>query len=71
MVTSDSKLIDRALLALANELDMAAERAALEAHPYDDDPDLAWVAPAAPALPYDGDIPAGVIELAAERRRRT
>jgi hypothetical protein len=67
----DSQLLDRALQALVNELESERELAALEAHPYDDDPDLAWEAPPGPDLPYDGDVPKDVIRLAARRRRRS
>ena len=46
------------------------ERAILVASPYDDDPDVAWVAPPAPALAYDADVPADVLRLAKQRRSR-
>lgn len=46
------------------------ERAALVARPYEDDPDLAWQAPGSPGLPYEGEVPAEVLALAAARRRR-
>lgn len=62
---SDSRLVDRALAALVEDL----EREALERYPYDHDPDLSWVAPPLPALPYDGGVPASVLELAEARRR--
>ena len=66
----DGRLLDRALEALiAREL-AARELAALEAHPYDDDPDLNWEVPSGPDLPYDGEIPEEVRRLAARRRRR-
>lgn len=64
----DSKLFDRALAALLSEIEGARERAVLTALPYEDDPALAWAAPPAPPLPYDGDIPDDVQRLAAERR---
>ncbi|MGI8729072.1 MAG: hypothetical protein ACR2LK_03640 [Solirubrobacteraceae bacterium] len=65
----DSQMLDDALRALVRELLADQERAALAAHPYDDDPELSWEAPAAPDLPYEGEIPAAVLALAAERRR--
>ncbi len=61
--------MDRALLALIEEIETASERAALAAQPYDDDPDLNWAAPAGPVLPYDGDVPPDVRLLAEQRRR--
>lgn len=67
---SDSEIVDRALKALLDQLDAAQERAALEAMPYDEDSDLAWEAPRGPSLPYDGEVPAEVLRLAAARRRR-
>jgi hypothetical protein len=66
---SDSVVIDRALCALLEELEGERELAALTAHPYDADPELAWEALPGPDLPYDGDIPDAVIELARQRRR--
>ncbi len=65
---ADSRIIDRALAALIDELEAQRELAALEAHPYERDPDLAWSAPLGPDLAYDGDIPPDVVELAAARR---
>ena len=65
---SDSRIIDRALAALIEELEGGRELAVLEAHPYEDDADLTWIAPEGADLPYDGDIPADVLRLAAERR---
>lgn len=65
----DSRVLDRALLALIHQLEEEAERAALVAHPYEDDGDLAWQAPSGPDLPYDGDVPEEVIRLARRRRR--
>ena len=65
---SDSRILDRALAALIDELEGARELAVLEAHPYDEDADLGWTAPEAPDLPYDGDVPPDVVRLAAERR---
>ena len=66
----DSRLIDRALQALIDELEGIAERRALEAHPYETDPDLQWVVSDGPALPYDGDVPKEVLARARARRRR-
>lgn len=66
----DSQLIDQALDALATAVLTRQEIDALAAQPYDDDPDLAWLAPPAPDLPYDGEIPAEVLALAKARRRR-
>ena len=65
----DSRVLDRALLALIDQLEEEKERAALIANPYEDDGDLAWQAPLGPNLPYDGDVPEDVMRLA--RRRRT
>ena len=67
--TSDSKIVDRALATLVEELEGRHELDALEAQPYHDDPDLAWQ-PQGPDLPYDGDVPAEVARLAARRRAR-
>jgi hypothetical protein len=67
---SDSEIVDRALAALLDQIDAAQERAVLEAMPYDEDPELAWEAPTGPSLPYDGEVPAAVLRLAASRRRR-
>jgi hypothetical protein len=66
----DSDLLDQALEALVKRELARRELAALDAHPYERDPDLAWEAPPGPDLPYDGDIPADVRRLAARRRRR-
>lgn len=60
-------MLDRALLALIDELEEEGERAALVADPYEDDDDLAWQAPPGPDLPYDGDVPEEVIRLARRR----
>lgn len=67
---SDSELLDRALAALLRELVGAHERRALEAAPYEDDPELAWQAPPGPDLPYDGPVPEEAMRLAAQRRGR-
>lgn len=66
----DSKLIDRALDALAADVLTRREVDALADQPYDDDPELAWVAPPGPDLPYDAEVPAEVLALAKARRRR-
>ena len=65
---SDSLVIDRALAALVQELEGERELAVLAVHPYDADPDVAWEMPVGPDLPYDGDIPEEVMELAHQRR---
>ena len=65
---SDSRLVDRALAALLQEIE-AGQEAALENYPYEEDPDLSWEAPPGPPLPYDGDVPAEVVDLAKRRRR--
>ncbi len=65
---SDSQLVDDALGALLRELSGAVERAAIDAWPYEQDPDVAWQAPPGPDLPYDGQVPEAVQRLAAERR---
>jgi hypothetical protein len=64
----DSELVDRALTLLIRDLDAERERRVLRDAPYEHDPDLLWQAPDGPALPYDGDVPAEVLELARERR---
>lgn len=66
--SSDSRIIDRALAALLESMESDRERAALGRHPYDADPELAWDAPAAEPLPYDGEIPEAVLDLARRRR---
>lgn len=65
-----SKLIDRALRVLAEELERERELAALDRLPYEEDPDLSWEAPPGPDLPYDGDVPEDVRRLVKARRRR-
>lgn len=67
--SSTSKLMDRALLALAEELEGERELAALERHPYEDDADLAWTVGPGADLPYDGDVPEDVQRLARTRRQ--
>jgi hypothetical protein len=69
--TSDSQILDRALAALIEQLETEQELAALAALPYEDDPDLAWPLVPGPDLPYDGEVPAEVLRLAAKRRRRS
>lgn len=64
----DSRILDRALAALLDRLETEKEVAALQAQPYEGDPDLAWQAPPGPDLPYDGEIPAEVRRLAQRRR---
>ncbi|MGH8906279.1 MAG: hypothetical protein ACRD0K_07155 [Egibacteraceae bacterium] len=66
---ADSEIIDRALTALIEQLEAERELAALTEFPYEDDPDLMWEAPRGPDLPYDGEVPADVLRLAAQRRR--
>ncbi|MBW3606436.1 MAG: antitoxin MazE5 [Actinobacteria bacterium] len=67
---SDSQLLDRAIAALLDRLVAEHEVAALDAQPYETDPDLAWAPEPGPDLPYDGHIPEDVQALAAARRRR-
>ena len=67
---ADSRLLDRALLALIEDLEEDRELTALAALPYEDDPDLAWEAPRGPDLPYDGEVPEDVVQLALQRRRQ-
>ncbi len=64
----DSELLDRALELLVRRLDAQREQAALAALPYEDDAELSWEAPPGPALPYEGDVPEEVLEIARERR---
>lgn len=66
----DSRLMDRALQALIHELEGAAEVRALDAAPYESDPDLAWEVSEGPPLPYDGEVPKEVLAKAKARRRR-
>ncbi|HEX9774470.1 MAG TPA: hypothetical protein VGB83_02680 [Actinomycetota bacterium] len=66
----DSMLVDRALGALVDSVEAEAERTALEAFPYEDDPDLAWTASEGPALPYEGKVPEAVLAKARARRRK-
>jgi hypothetical protein len=66
----DSRLIDRALQALIDQIEELGEVRALKAHPYEDDPDLAWEVGEGPALPYDGEVPKEVLARARARRRR-
>ncbi|MGC8628337.1 MAG: hypothetical protein ACP5VR_12470 [Acidimicrobiales bacterium] len=64
----DSQLIDSALEALIDKVEAERELAVLQALPYDHDPDLSWHAPLGPDLPYDGDVPEEVLQLARARR---
>lgn len=64
----DSVLFDRALALLLEALRAEEEIKALQAMPYEQDPDLTWEAPTGPDLPYDGEVPADVMALAEERR---
>jgi hypothetical protein len=65
----DSELFDRALRLLLEELESQAELRALEAAPYREDEALQLPEPDLTGdLPYEGAVPAEVIELA-ERRR--
>ena len=66
---SDSALVDRALIALLDEIEARRELVALAEHPYEADPDLNWEAPSGPAPPYEGDVPPAVVALAEQRRR--
>ena len=67
----DSRILDRALKALIDQLEEAQELAALAESPYEDDPDLNWEQAPGADLPYDGDVPADVRRMAAQRRRRS
>ncbi|MGQ0680433.1 MAG: hypothetical protein ACT4OM_12390 [Actinomycetota bacterium] len=66
----DSRLLDAALGALIDRIEGEQEMTALANHPYDTDPDLAWVAPPGPPLAYDGTVPEQVLRLAQARRKR-
>ena len=44
----DSRLLDKALVTLIQKLEADQESAALAAHPYEEDLDLTWMAPAGP-----------------------
>jgi len=67
----DSHILDRALKVLIDDVEQAQELAALEALPYEDDPDLSWAPVPGADLPYDGEVPADVLRMAAQRRRPT
>ncbi|MGH9154906.1 MAG: hypothetical protein ACRD1K_03430 [Acidimicrobiales bacterium] len=67
---TDSVMIDRALGALIDQIESEREIAALDAAPYEMDPDLSWECPVGPDLAYDGEVPDEVRRLAAQRRRR-
>jgi hypothetical protein len=69
--TSDSKLVDSALSALLDKLEAAHEQEILAALPYEADPDLSWVAPPGPDLPYLGEVPDDVMRTAEARREAT
>ncbi len=67
----DSELLDRALVALVDQEERRREMIAFAEHPYESDadldlptPDIDWDA----ELPYDGDVPAAVVERARRRR---
>jgi hypothetical protein len=66
----DSQLLDRAIHALVEQLTAEHELRALEAQPYEDDPELAFEPQTGPALPYEGQVPEDVQALAAARRGR-
>lgn len=66
----DSALMDRALLALIDEIEGQNEIRAIEAHPYEDDPELAWDVGDFPIIPWHGEVPKEVLALARARRRR-
>lgn len=65
----DSQLIDQALGALVANVEAQQELEALDAQPYEADPELTWTAPPGPDLAYDGDVPPDVLELAEARHR--
>ena len=65
----DSRILDRALKALVDEVEEAHELAVLAAMPYEDDPDLNWATAPGADPPYDGDVPADVVDMARRRRR--
>jgi hypothetical protein len=67
--TNDAAMLDRALQALILEIESGEELEALRALPYDRDAELALPA-ASPAseLPYDGDVPTEILEIARRRR---
>jgi len=64
-----SKIVDKALRALLEQLEAQRDLDALEKFPYEQDPDLSWSVAPSESLPYDGDVPAEVLRLAAKRRR--
>lgn len=63
-----SQVVDRALVALIDQLEGEHERAILTAQPYEADEELGWQPAPGPDLPYDGAVPADVRELADRRR---
>jgi len=69
----DSELIDAALAALIDREEQRRELAALEHSPYEADTELWLDNPRVDwdqELPYDGGVPADVIELARTQNRR-
>ena len=64
----DSELFDLALIALLDTLDQEDELAAIEAHPYDKDPDLVVSVPQPFDESYDEAVPESVRLLAEQRR---
>jgi hypothetical protein len=66
----DSRLIDRALQALIDSVEAAAEIRGLERFPYEDDPGLSFTGVGEPPLPYDDEVPKEVLAMARARRRR-
>jgi hypothetical protein len=55
---------------LIQQAEAGRELAALAGNPYENDAELAWNAPPGPDLPYDGEIPKAIAELARRRRRQ-
>lgn len=67
--TRDAEMMDRALEAFIERMRAEHELRILAEFPYGDDPNLAMgIAPPMPDLPYDGEIPPDVLELAKRRR---
>ena len=65
----DSELFDKALRAYIELTTAESEQAALERFPYELDPSLE-MPEVDDDLPYDGAVPAHVLQLAKQRRRR-
>jgi hypothetical protein len=63
-----SRVVDRALTALIQQLEREHEVEALASRPYEADGDLDWQAPFGPDLAYDAAVPADVSELVQRRR---